>query len=139
MLLPGARIVVNFADFLNSSRLNNGSDRIKLEDATNSTIRDFSYDDDAPWPLEADGAGFSLVLINPESIPDHGDPASWRASTTTGGNPGTSDAVSFTGNAGDDLDDDGIAALLEHAFGSSDSKLESRAGHGEQHRRTAPR
>ena len=121
MLPPGQRIVVNFADFENSSRLNNGSDRIKLEDASNSTIRDFSYDDDAPWPEDADGSGFSLVLINPESVPDHGAASSWRASTTVGGNPGTSDAVSFTGNPEDDLDDDGIVALLEHAFGTSDS------------------
>ena len=121
MLLPGARIVVNFADFENDTRLNNGSDRIKLEDASNSTVRDFSYNDNAPWPEEADGGGFSLVLIDPTSNPDHGDPLSWRSSTTAGGNPGSSDAVTFTGNAGDDLDDDQIPALLEHAFGTSDN------------------
>ena len=121
MLAPGARFVINFADFLDSSRLNNGSDRIKLEDATNSTVRDFSYDDDAPWPEEADGDGFSLVLIDPTSNPDHGEPGSWRSSTTVGGNPGTSDAVTFSGNPDDDLDEDGLPALLEHAIGTSDS------------------
>ena len=64
-LAPGARIVVSFPDFQNGSRLNNGSDRIKLEDATSSTIREFAYDDEAPWPTGPDGGGFSLVLRKP--------------------------------------------------------------------------
>jgi len=119
-LAPGARIVVPFPDFQNGSRLNNGSDRIKLEDATNSTIREFAYDDEAPWPTGSDGGGFSLVLRNPAGNPDHNDPANWRESTWPGGNPGDSDAVFFTGNPNDDLDLDGLGALLEHATGSSD-------------------
>ena len=120
MLGPGARIVVSFPDFQNGSRLNNGSDRIKLEDATSSTIREFTYDDEAPWPTGSDGGGFSLVLRNPVSNPDHNDPANWRESTRQGGNPGGSDAVFFAGNPNDDLDRDGLGALLEHATGSSD-------------------
>lgn len=120
MLPPGARIVVSFSDFQSSSRLNNGSDRVKLEDASNSTIRDFTYNDNAPWPIEADGVGFSLILIAPASTPDHGDPSNWRSSTTVGGNPGTSDSDTFTGKPTDDIDNDGITALLEHALGTSD-------------------
>ena len=120
VLAPGARIVVSFPDFQNGSRFNNGSDRIKLEDATNSTIREFAYDDEAPWPTGPDGGGFSLVLRNPAGNPDHNDPANWRESTWPGGNPGDSDAVFFTGNPNDDLDLDGLGALLEHATGSSD-------------------
>ena len=119
-LAPGARTVIDFADFRNGSRLNNGSDRIKLEDASNSTVREFTYDDETPWPSEADGGGFSLVLINPGSNPDHDDPASWRSSTTLGGSPGGSDSMIFSGNPDDDLDADGIPALLEHALGTSD-------------------
>ena len=121
MLAPGERIVVTRAQFQNGSRLNNGSDRIKLEDFTNSTIRDFSYRDDSPWPSGPDGGGFSLVLINPASNPNHADPANWRESTQPGGNPGGSDAVMFSGNPNDDLDSDGFGALLEHATGTSDS------------------
>ena len=120
MLGPGARIVVSLPDFQNGSRLNNGSDRIKLEDATSSTIREFAYDDEAPWPTGSDGGGFSLVLRNPVGNPDHNDPANWRESTRQGGNPGGSDAVFFAGNPNDDLDRDGLGALLEHATGSSD-------------------
>ncbi len=120
MLAPGARIVVSFPDFQNGSRFNNGSDRIKLEDATNSTIREFTFDDEVLWPTGPDGGGFSLILRNPAGNPDHNDPANWRESTRPGGNPGGSDAVSFTGNPNDDLDSDGLGALLEYATGSSD-------------------
>jgi hypothetical protein len=120
VLAPGVRIVVSFPDFQNGSRFNNGSDRIKLEDATNSTIREFTFDDEAPWQTGPDGGGFSLVLRNPADNPDHNDPANWRESTQLGGNPGGSDAVFFTGNPNDDLDLDGLGALLEHATGSSD-------------------
>jgi hypothetical protein len=97
MLAPGARLVVGFSDFQNGSRLNNGSDRIKLEDATGSTIRDFSYDDNPPWPTAPDGGGPSLVLIQPKTNPDPSLATSWRSSTTNGGNPGTSDALPYTG------------------------------------------
>ena len=66
------------------------------------------------------GLGFSLVLINPGENPHPGDPANWRSSTTAGGNPGSGDSETFSGNPNDDLDGDGIEALLEHALGSSD-------------------
>ena len=84
MLAPGARLTIPFAEFANESRLNNGSDRIKLEDATNSTIQEFTYGDEFPWPPEADGGGFSIVLINPTTSPDHRDPANWRGSVAPG-------------------------------------------------------
>lgn len=96
-LAPGQRIVVNFAAFQNGSRLNNGSERMKLEDASGSTVQDFTYRDIAPWPLAADGGGPSLVLIHPELKPDPDIGINWRASAMSGGNPGTSDAVAFTG------------------------------------------
>ena len=137
MLAPGETIVVvlnqvafesvhgtglNVAgEFENGSRLNNGSDAMKLEDANNSSIHEFTYDDESPWPTGPDGGGFSLVLVNPGSFPDHDDAGSWRESTTVGGNPGGSDAEVFTGNPTDDLDGDGLNALVEHALGSSDN------------------
>merc|ERR1711965_298766 len=78
-LAPGARILVILDEtafeaihgpgkpmagiFQNGSRLNNGSDRMKLEDASNSSIQEFTYDDELPWPNGPDGGGFSLVLI----------------------------------------------------------------------------
>ena len=94
---PGARIVVGAADFANGTALSNGGERIKLEDAGNSTILDFTYDDSAPWPTSPDGGGPSLVLIRPHTRPDPNIPTNWRPSTTAGGNPGGSDAVRFDG------------------------------------------
>ncbi len=96
-LAPGARVAVHFADFAGGSRLNNGSDRLKLEDATGSTIKEFSYNDDPPWPTAPDGGGPSLVLIRPAANPDPADPANWRASAAPGGNPGLDDAIPYAG------------------------------------------
>ena len=39
----------------------------------------------------ADGDGYSLVLFNPDTAPDHALPANWAASTTLGGTPGGAD------------------------------------------------
>ena len=111
-LAPGEKVVVSFADFQNGSRLNNGSDRIKLEDATGSTVKDFTYNDAAPWPVEADGGGPSLVLINPESNPDHDMGTNWRASASNGGNPGASDSIAYSGG-------DLVAYALSEGLGIS--------------------
>lgn len=105
--------------FQNNSRLNNGSDRIKLEDASNSTIQEFTYDDQAPWPTGPDGNGFSLVLIDPANSPDFDLAASWKQSLVVGGTPGEPEATGFTGDPNADLDNDGLSALLEYALGTS--------------------
>ena len=62
----------------------------------------FTYDDKNPWPTEPDGNGPSLVLISPESLPDHDDAENWRSSLEDGGAPGDSDGNPFTG--GDIID-----------------------------------
>lgn len=87
-------------EFQNSTGLSNSGERITLLASDGSAIRDFEYSDDLPWPNIADGDGPSLVLANPTANPDHGDPASWRISTNSGGNPSTSDAIP---NLGGDL------------------------------------
>lgn len=108
--------------FQNASRLNNGSDRLKLEDANNSTIREFTYDDVAPWPTGPDGNGFSLVLTNPASAPDHNLAESWQQSLMIGGTPGAPPATGgFTGDPTADDDRDDLPALLEYAFGTPDN------------------
>ena len=38
--------------------------------------------------MEADGDGFSLELISPESNPDHNDAKNWQLSSVAGGSPG---------------------------------------------------
>lgn len=95
LLAPGGRIVVSEAEFTGGTRLSNGGEQIVLSDALGGVIRDFSFSDDPPWPLAADGRGYSLVLIRPATNPDHGNPANWRRSSSSGGNPGSSDAIPY--------------------------------------------
>ncbi len=101
--------------------LNNGGEEIVLEAQDASVIRDFSYGDDSPWPESPDGDGPSLVLVAPTTDPNHADPFSWRPSVADGGSPGTDDATQFSGVATDDLDEDGVTALMEYGLGASDA------------------
>ncbi|MEO5916626.1 MAG: lamin tail domain-containing protein [Luteolibacter sp.] len=96
--------------------LSNNGDHIILLNAQGQPIRDFSYEEKAPWPDSADGDGFSLVLINPAANPDHSKPVNWRASVALNGNPGTSDSTTFSGNALGDDNGDGIVNLLQYAL-----------------------
>ncbi len=121
MRYPGAAATLAAGEFNNGTNLNNAGEGLTLVSAAGVSIKDFSYDDNPPWPTAPDGAGYSLVLINPAGNPDHNLAANWRASASTGGNPGSSDAVNLTGNPGDDLDHDGQDALLEHGLGTSDA------------------
>ncbi len=74
--------------------LSNRGERIKIDDPQGSTIADFSYGDNDPWPEAADGAGASLVVIDPASRPIEllDKYYSWRSSTEFGGTPGTGSA-----------------------------------------------
>jgi hypothetical protein len=82
-----------------SGKLDNGGENVKLSFGAGEAIREFVYDDIAPWPTDADGAGSALVLVDPFGLPDHASPFSWRAATQ---NPGTTDSTMFPG--GDLLD-----------------------------------
>ena len=106
--------------FANATALNNGGEPVKLEDPLSNTVKEFAYSSLPPWPA-ADGTGASLVLLRPETNPDPALPENWRASAVAGGNPGTDDALHFTGNPGDDGDRDGLAKLMEYSLGTSDS------------------
>ncbi len=98
--------------------LGNDGDTLTLSlDAT--PLFSLNYQDAAPWPDSADGDGYSLVLANP-AAPTLA--SSWRTSTAIHGNPAASDtAFPFTGTALADLDGDGIPALTEHFFSTSDA------------------
>ena len=86
------------------------------------TIKDFTYDDDPPWPGEPDGTGYSLVLNHPASNPNHNLPQSWRASLQVNGTPGAAAGPSGpTGSAAAalaDTDGDGMSDLIEYATGT---------------------
>jgi hypothetical protein len=104
-----------------SGNLSDDGEQLLLLATDSSDLRNLTYNDKAPWPEAADGTGPTLILINPMSNPDHADPASWRASTVVGGTPGAGDGTVFTGDPHEDLDNDRLSALAEHAFGSSDT------------------
>ncbi len=136
-LAPGGRIVVvknqiAFAAAYNTAgmdiapgefsttSLDNTGEQLALIDAAGTDAQRFTYNDKSPWPTSPDGAGYSLVLIAPHSAPDHSIASNWRSSAALNGSPGTTDAVPFTGDPNLDLDDDGLPAFLEYAFGSID-------------------
>lgn len=116
--------VTAFGEF--SGSLNNTGETLTLRDAAGVVIRSFSYHDDGSWPAAPDGEGSSLVLIRPETNPDPALPANWRSSAASGGNPGTSDAITFPAWKADhsiaadsgDEDHDGLNNLMEYALGT---------------------
>ena len=75
-----------------SGSLNNGGERIELEDAIGQSIHNFSFSDD--WRPITDGEGFSLTIIDAgNSDPNSWDEKdSWRASAYAGGSPGEDDS-----------------------------------------------
>ena len=75
-----------------TGKLKDEGENLQLVDALGQVIREFTYDNLAPWPSAADGQGPSLLLIDPNSVPDHADPANWTAGTP-GGTPGTGELV----------------------------------------------
>ena len=115
-------------EFANGTGLSNGGEDITLQSNTGAIIQSFAYSDDAPWPTEADGDGFSLVLIQPNALPDHSLPESWRLSARTGGSPSVTDSSpAFAGTASDDNDGDTLSSLIEHYLGTSDNAPQSGA------------
>ena len=110
-------------------RLSNGGENLKLSLGLGSAIHEFIYDDEMPWPVAADGAGYSLTMGCPVSGIGHSDAATWRASVSPDGSPGADDSVSLddwlsvhglsTGDELSDADRDGIPALIEYVTGSN--------------------
>lgn len=98
--------------------LANEGEEIALVDARGADIRRFRYLDRSPWPPGPNRNGYSLVLVRPETSPDHRDPAHWRTSVLPGGSPGASDAVAFSGVATADANGNGQPDLLDHALGT---------------------
>lgn len=78
--------------------LSNDGELLMLRSGTNEVIHAFTYNDQPPWPQAANGAGFSLVLIDPTRtpVPDHNNPLNWRGSLAPGGTPGSADALDYT-------------------------------------------
>ena len=100
-------------------QLSNGGETVKLEDATNSTILEFDYDDD--WYPITDGAGFPLVVIdaNDPNLDIWDDKDGWRAGAVVGGSPGEDNGAAVQ-NPGDIV----INEVLAHSHGGAPDWIE---------------
>jgi len=116
-------------------RLSNGGENLKLSLGQGTAIHEFVYDDNSPWPTDADGAGYSLAMINPTSGIDHADAANWQASATIDGSPGAANSVELDdwlalyglspGDELTDLDKDGMSVLVEYVTGNNPTSFDS--------------
>jgi hypothetical protein len=84
--VPTARIASGV--FVGS--LSNGGEKVRIAEPGDSTIMEFTYNDNDPWPISPDGAGASLQLIDEANTPIEriGKYYSWRGSVEAGGSPG---------------------------------------------------
>lgn len=93
-----------------SGSLDNGGERITVNDASGNAIHDFVYDDAAPWPTQPDGQGPSLEVIDVNG--DYNNPLNWVASSSADGTPGGTTRL-----VDPDADGDGTPDWVEAAFG----------------------
>lgn len=68
-------------------QLSNSGEEIVLVDGFGDPVLRFRYGSVGAWPASADGAGHSLVFLDPSLDNDH--PGNWSASHSMGGSPGT--------------------------------------------------
>jgi hypothetical protein len=77
-----------------TGKLSNSGETLSLVHVTEAPIFSVNYDTRPPWPAAADGAGFSIVPVNPNFNPDPNNAVNWRASSAIGGSPGADDPAS---------------------------------------------
>jgi hypothetical protein len=73
-----------------------GKDQVRLCTPEGQIVDSVSYDNNYPWPVGANGSGYTIILLDPAI--DHTLPANWSKSGQFGGSPGrhnltTSDTV----------------------------------------------
>lgn len=106
---PARRIAGEFA---NDSNLRNSGERLEITGIDASILRSVTYNDRAPWPEGADGAGFSLELVSPDGNPEHDLATSWRQSAGVGGTPGIAPTMDLPTNFEISIAAEGIALEL---------------------------
>ncbi|HXJ73833.1 MAG TPA: lamin tail domain-containing protein, partial [Candidatus Dormibacteraeota bacterium] len=74
-----------------SGRLDNAGETVQLSSPNGGVVWSVTYNDRAPWPLAADGHGFSVVPRQPLAHPNSDNGVHWRASSVAGGSPGADD------------------------------------------------
>ena len=71
--------------------LEGAGEKIRLFDSNQSLVDEVEYDDESPWPLEPDGTGPTLELI--DSSTDNNLGENWATSNNNGGTPGQTNSV----------------------------------------------
>ena len=102
-------------EFSNDSNLSDGGERVALDDSSNSTIQEVTYNDTAPWPVAADGAGASLhFILGSTDAPGVSEAVRWFA------------LVPNPGSVPEDADGDGQSNLTEWLAGTDPGNAASR-------------
>lgn len=83
---PGAAV-----NGIYSGQLDNAGETLRLSTAFGNAVLSVTYNDRTPWPLAADGYGFSAVPRVAGVNANSDDGAHWRASANAGGSPGADD------------------------------------------------
>ncbi len=73
----------SFGDGVQGFKLSNDSELIQLKNAKLDVIDSVRYDDELPWPVDADGTGKTLQLVS--HLLDNALPSSWKANAPTPG------------------------------------------------------
>jgi hypothetical protein len=123
--LPAGTLIAG--SWQQGDNLANSGELIRLSFGAGTPIREFTYDDSFPWPPEADGSGFPLVLAAPWTNPDHAVPSNWRSGQSINGSPGSYDGTTLASwlafhqlsDPATDSDGDGLTELAEYALGSN--------------------
>lgn len=89
--LPNEAVTPIFGPFEKAKDLPTAAGTIRLLNRLGAVVFELHYEDDARWPVAANGGGHSLVL----SRPSYGerDPYAWGPSETSGGSPGRLEPV----------------------------------------------
>jgi hypothetical protein len=90
-LMPGLNRVIGNLGFGFSA----AGDMIRILDHLDAVMDSVTYDDLPPWPIEADGGGSTLELIDPNVPNDRAQ--NWRASAQPHGSPSVSNRYNAPG------------------------------------------
>ncbi|MDA7605496.1 CotH kinase family protein [Verrucomicrobiales bacterium] len=132
-------------EFEAKTKLSNNGESLTLLAEDGSTIQSFTYSDQLPWPIGADGVGFTISLIDPSNNPDAKSAENWNISKTPNGSPAgitlfdssyakwkiiqfnvNSPSFDLESASKADPDNDGFSNALEYAFGTNPKNISSK-------------
>ncbi len=73
------------------NKFNNGGEYVLLANRNGDKISSFTYDDAAPWPVEADGDEYTLTSVEKNPTSDPNDFSYWKKSSKLDGSPFAND------------------------------------------------